>query len=94
MGSAVALDKSFLKKSLFLEKSSAPGSAAAPTVRILRNNIPQAAQLPRTSGLFKKKTSIVLVEKMLRASSFQNIWKKSYLKEVHSNQLMSTVLEV
>ena len=50
------------KKVEFLRKSSAPGSAAAPDkwlvqkkVRFLRKNLPQAAKLPGTSGLFKRK---------------------------------------
>ena len=49
-------------KKLFLRKSPAPGSEAAQDkwfvqqkVRFLRKNLSQAAKLPRTSGLFKKK---------------------------------------
>ena len=61
-GSAAAWDKWLVQnKTLIFRKSSAPGSAVALDKWIVQDNmicgkaLPQAAQLPRTSGLFKRK---------------------------------------
>ena len=90
-GSATAPDKWFLQKNQtsFL-KSSAPGSEAAPDKWFLQKNeflekvLPQAAKLPGTSSLFKKKVGFLRIGSAPGSEAAPDKWllqKKSRISE-------------